>query len=235
MLNQFEKMQILIGKNHMEKLKNSHVIVFGIGGVGGHIVEALVRSGIGSISIVDNDKISLTNLNRQILATHKNIGEYKIDVAEKRILDINPDCKTKKFKVFYLPETSSQIDLSQYNYIIDSIDTVSGKIEIIKNAKKFKIPIISCMGTGNKLNPLDLNVTDIYKTKVCPLAKVMRKLCKENNIDALKVIYSHESPLTPIVNSELKTQGLGSTAFVANTAGLIIASEVIKDIINKNI
>lgn len=230
MENQFSRTELLFGKQNMEKLAKSHVAIFGLGGVGSYVVEALVRSGVGQIDIIDNDKIYVTNLNRQLFATQKTIGKDKIDVAETRILEINPNCKVTKFKCFYLPETSSQIDFSKYNYIVDAIDTVSGKMEIIKNAQKLNIPVISCMGTGNKVDPTAFIVADIYKTSICPLAKVMRKLCKENNIKSLKVVYSKENPISLIENIELNNRIPGSSSFVPSVAGLIIAGEVIKDI-----
>lgn len=211
----------------MNKLNNSRVIVFGIGGVGGYVAEALVRGGIGSIDIVDNDKIYASNLNRQILATHSTLNKYKVDVAEERVHDINPNCKVVKHNFFYLAETAKQINLSEYDYIIDAIDTVSSKIEIIKNAKKLNVPVISCMGTANKMDPSKLEVSDIYQTSVCPLAKVIRKLCKENEITNLKVVYSKE--LSSLFNLEDKTV-LGSNSFVPATAGLLLASIVLKEL-----
>lgn len=245
MLNQFSRTELLFGKEKMKKLAKARVAVFGLGGVGSFVVEALVRSGIGQIDIIDNDKISLTNLNRQLFATRKTLGKDKVDVAEERISEINPDCKVTKFKCFYLPEISGQIDFNKYDYIVDAIDTVTGKIEIVKNAQKLNIPVISCMGTGNKVDPTAFIVTDIYKTDICPLAKIMRKLCKENNIKNLKVVYSKESPIKLInevglkkddencsCENKIKKQTPGSNAFVPSVAGLIIASEVIKDLIN---
>ncbi|MFA6860149.1 MAG: tRNA threonylcarbamoyladenosine dehydratase [Clostridia bacterium] len=245
MQNQFSRTQLMFGKDGMEKLYNSHVAVFGIGGVGGYVVEALVRSGIGKIDIIDDDKICLTNLNRQIFATSKTIGKDKVDASEERIHEINPNCEVTKFKCFYTPETSSQFDFSKYNYIVDAIDTVTGKIEIVRNAKKCNIPVISCMGAGNKVDPTAFIVSDIYKTSICPLAKVMRKLCKENNIDSLKVVYSKENAMTPVQencksdcdcteitekNCKIRKQIPSSNAFVPSVAGLILAGEVIKDI-----
>lgn len=241
MLNQFSRTELLLGKDSMDKLKGSRVAVFGVGGVGGYAVEALVRSGIGAIDIIDNDKVCLTNINRQIIATRKSIGLYKVDVAEERILDINPDTVVRKYKTFYMPDTAAQFDFSEYDYIIDAIDTVTGKIELIVNAKKAGTPIISSMGAGNKLNAFDFEVTDIYKTSVCPLAKVMRKELKKRNINKLKVVYSKEQPLTPILCDDVKEelsagrrQVPGSVAFVPSVAGLIIAGEVVKDLIAVN-
>lgn len=209
----------------MKKLKKSHIIIFGLGGVGGYVIEALVRSGVEKIDIVDNDKINLTNINRQILATHKTLKKYKVDIAEERIKEINPKCVVKKWKCFYLPENSSQINFSKYDYIIDAIDTITAKIEIIKNAQRYEVPVISCMGTGNKLDPTAFEVDDIYNTSVCPLAKVIRKLCKDNNIKKLKVIFSKETPI------KIKDKTPGSVSFVPSVAGLIITGEVIKDLL----
>lgn len=235
MENQFSRTELMFGKSAMEKLKKSRVAVFGIGGVGGYAVEALVRSGIGKIDIIDNDKICLSNLNRQIIATHKTIGQDKVDALEERILDINPDCVVTKFKCFYLPETSNIVDFSKYDYIIDAIDTITGKLEIVKNAQKANIPVISSMGAGNKLDPTSFLVDDIYKTTTCPLAKVMRKLCKDNGTLKLKVVYSKELPIKPLEIEEKessKKQTPASNAFVPSVVGLIIAGEVIKDLIN---
>lgn len=248
MLNQFSRTELLLGNEAMEKLAASRVAVFGIGGVGGYTVEALVRSGIGAIDIIDDDKVCLTNINRQIYATRKTIGQYKVDVAKERILDINPDINVTAYKTFYTPETSSQFDFSAYDYIVDAIDTVTGKIELVMNAAKAGTPIISSMGAGNKLNPAAFEVTDIYKTSVCPLARVMRYELKKCGIKKLKVVYSKEKPMTPIDNTEIsckthcvcppgtqrkctaRRQVPGSTAFVPSVAGLIIAGEIIKDL-----
>lgn len=248
MLNQFSRTELLLGNAAMEKLAASRVAVFGIGGVGGYTVEALVRSGIGAIDIIDDDKVCLTNINRQIYATRKTIGQYKVDVAKERILDINPDINVTAYKTFYTPETSSQFDFSAYDYIVDAIDTVTGKIELVMNAAKAGTPIISSMGAGNKLNPAAFEVTDIYKTSVCPLARVMRYELKKCGIKKLKVVYSKEKPMTPIDNTEIsckthcvcppgtqrkctaRRQVPGSTAFVPSVAGLIIAGEIIKDL-----
>ncbi len=248
MLNQFSRTELLLGNAAMEKLAASRVAVFGIGGVGGYTVEALVRSGIGAIDIIDDDKVCLTNINRQIYATRKTIGQYKVDVAKERILDINPDIKVTAYKTFYTPETSSQFDFSAYDYVVDAIDTVTGKIELVMNAAKAGTPIISSMGAGNKLNPAAFEVADIYKTSVCPLARVMRYELKKRGIKKLKVVYSKEKPITPIDNNEIsckthcvcppgtqrkctaRRQVPGSTAFVPSVAGLIIAGEIIKDL-----
>lgn len=226
MSEQFSRTEMLIGSENLAKLANSHVAVFGVGGVGGYAIEALVRSGIGKIDIIDNDKVSISNLNRQIIALHSTIGKYKVDVAKERISDINPNITVNAYKVFYTPETSEQFDFTKYDYIVDAIDTVSGKIELIIQANQAQTPIISSMGAGNKMNPADFEVSDIYKTSVCPLAKVMRQELKKRGIKKLKVVYSKEPPI--------KQEGRripASNAFVPSTAGLIIASEVIKDLI----
>ena len=231
----------------MEKLYNSRVIVFGIGGVGSYVVEALVRSGIGAIDIVDDDKICLSNLNRQLFALQSTIGRDKVDVAEERIHDINPDCKITKWKTFFMPDTADQFDFSQYDYIVDCIDTVTGKLEIITRAKALKKPVISCMGAGNKVDPTKLKVADITRTSVCPLARVMRNELKKRNIKRLKVVFSTETAIPPQVeetdkefedNSGVtperkgspKKQTPGSNAFVPSVAGMIIAAEVVKDL-----
>lgn len=237
MYNKFSRTEMLFGKESMEKLLNAHVAVFGIGGVGGYVVEALVRSGIGTIDLIDNDEICETNINRQIYATTTTIGKSKVDAAKERILQINPDCKVYVHKTFYMPDTSEQFDFSEYDYIVDAIDTVTAKLELIEQAKRCNTPIISSMGTGNKLNPTMLEVSDIYKTSVCPLARVMRQELKKRKIPKLKVVYSKEIPVTPIYDENCGEKGShgrhipGSTSFVPPTAGLIIASEVIKDLI----
>lgn len=248
MLDQFSRTQLVFGKEAMDKLKNSRVAVFGIGGVGGYTVEALARSGVGAIDIIDDDKVCLTNINRQIIATRKTVGKYKVDVAKERIEEINPDCKVTAFKTFYMPETADQFDFTQYDYVVDAIDTVTGKIALIENAKKAGTPIISSMGAGNKVDPTAFEVTDIYKTSVCPLAKVMRYELKRRGIKKLKVVYSKEKPIPPIDDMSIscrqhcicppgtarkctqRRQVPGSTAFVPSVVGLIIAGEVIKDI-----
>lgn len=232
---QFERTALIFGTENVEKLEKSRVIVFGVGGVGGFAVEALARSGIGAIDIIDNDTISESNLNRQIIALHSTIGKYKVDIMEERIKDINPNCKVEKYKTFYLPENSNQFDFTKYDYVIDCIDTISGKIEIIKNAKEKNIPVISSMGAGNKIDPTKFVVTDISKTSVCPLARVMRRELKNRGIEHLKCVFSIEKSLTPVIlgiNPETKKQTPGSNAFVPSVAGLIIASEVIKDLVS---
>lgn len=230
MLEQFSRTQLLYGAQSMEKLAASRVAVFGIGGVGGYVVEALARSGIGALDIIDNDQVCLSNINRQIIATHKTIGMYKVDAAEERIHDINPDCVVRAYKTFFLPETQDQFDFSQYDYVVDAIDTVTGKLAIIEKAKKAGVPVISSMGAGNKLHPSMFEVADIYKTEVCPLAKVMRRECKKRGIDSLKVVYSKEMPIKPSEKSGERKVVPGSTAFVPSVVGLIIAGEVINDI-----
>ena len=248
MLNEFSRTELLLGAGGMEALANARVAVFGIGGVGGYAVEALARSGIGALDLIDDDRVCLTNINRQIYATHKTVGRYKVDVAAERISDINPKCDVHTYKTFYLPETASQFDFTKYDYIIDAIDTVTGKLELITQANKVGTPIISSMGAGNKLDPAAFEVADIYKTSICPLAKVMRRECKKRGIKSLKVVYSKEEPIRPKEDMSIScrehcicppgtarkcTQRRdipGSTAFVPSVVGLIIAGEVIKDL-----
>ena len=232
----FKRTELLFGKDAIKKLNNSRVAVFGIGGVGGHVVEALVRSGIGTIDIIDNDKVHKSNLNRQIISLNSTIGEYKVDAFEKRLKDINPDIVINKHICFFTPENSSEFDFAAYDYVADCIDTVTGKIELVLKAQEASTPIISSMGTGNKLNPTDLEVSDIYKTSVCPLAKVMRQELKKRGVKKLKVVYSKEIPVVPteiIEDKDSKKRIVGNNAFVPATAGLIIASEIVKDIIKK--
>lgn len=239
MLNQFSRTELLLGDAAMKKLKNSRVAVFGVGGVGGYTVEALVRSGVGALDLIDNDTVSLTNINRQIIATLDTVGRDKVDVAQERIKSINPDCVVTTHKCFYLPETAEQFDFTDYDYVVDAIDTVKGKIEIVMRAKECSTPVISSMGAGNKLDPTAFEVADISKTSVCPLAKVMRVQLRKRGINHLKVVYSKESPLTPIITDDAKEEFSssvrrtlpGSTAFVPSVVGLIIASEVVKDLI----
>ncbi len=234
MQNEFSRTELLIRNDGIEKLANSRVAVFGIGGVGGYTVEALVRSGVGSIDLIDDDKICLTNLNRQIYATRKTIGKYKVDVAEERILDINPNAKVTKFKTFFTPETTGEFDFSKYDYIVDAIDTVVGKLELIECSKKAGVPIISSMGAGNKLHPEMFEVADISKTSVCPLAKVIRQELKKRGIKKVKVVYSKEPPIKPVIQTDevsSKRQIPGSIAFVPSAVGLIIAGEVVRDLI----
>ena len=225
MEEQFSRTELLIGKDGVEKLKKSEVAIFGLGGVGSYVVEALARSGVGNFILVDNDIISETNINRQIIATYKTIGKPKIQIEKERILEINPNAKVEIFKEFFMPESPDFFD-KNVSYIVDAIDTITAKIELVVRAKKMNKPIISCMGTGNKLDPTKFEITDIYKTSVCPLAKVMRKELKNRKIDNLKVLYSKEEPIK--LNNK---QVPGSISFVPSVAGLIIAGEVIKDII----
>lgn len=239
MLNQFSRTELLFGKEKMEKLFSAHVAIFGIGGVGGYVVEALARSGIGKLDLIDNDTVCLTNINRQIIATHDTIGQYKVDAAEKRILQINPNAEVRKFQTFFTPETESQFDFGKYDYVVDAIDTVTGKISLVINCQKAGTPIISCMGAGNKLDPTMFEVADIYKTSVCPLARVMRTELKKRGVKKLKVVYSKEPAVTPICCDDCEEKGTahrpapGSNSFVPSVAGLIIAGEVIKDITEK--
>jgi len=248
MLNQFSRTQLLYGQDNMRRLAASRVAVFGIGGVGGYVVEALARSGVGALDLIDDDRVCITNLNRQILATRKTVGKYKVDAAEERIREINPQCEVRTYKTFYLPETQDQFDFHDYDYVVDAIDTVSGKLAIIENAKKAGVAVISSMGAGNKVDPAALEVADIYETSVCPLARVMRRECRKRGIDSLKVVYSRETPIRPLEDLSIScrqhcvcppgtvrkcTQRRdipGSTAFVPSAAGLIIAGEVVKDL-----
>lgn len=243
MQNRFSRTQLLLGKDKMECLYNARVAVFGVGGVGGHAVEALARSGVGTLDLIDDDKVVISNLNRQIFATEKTIGKPKVEVAKERILEINPEAIVHIYQTFYMPDTASQFDFTQYDYVIDAIDTVTGKIALVEQAKAAGTPIISSMGAGNKLDPTAFRVTDIYKTNVCPLAKVMRKELKKRGIKQLKVVYSEEIPMTPMQSeTEMmmedsthtkRRQTPGSVAFVPSVAGLIIAGEVIKDLTNR--
>lgn len=248
MLNQFSRTELIFGRDAMEKLAASRVAVFGIGGVGGYTVEALVRSGVGAVDLIDDDKVCLTNINRQLYATRKTVGRHKVDVAAERIAEINPDAVVRTYKTFYTPETAEQFDFTEYDYIVDAIDTVTGKIELVLNAKAAGTPIISSMGAGNKIDPTAFEVTDIYKTSVCPLARVMRYELKKRGVDSLKVVYSKEKPIPPVDDMAIscrtncicppgtarkcthRNQVPGSNAFVPSVAGLIIAGEVIKDL-----
>ena len=225
MLDQFSRTELLLGKDAMDKLAGSRVAVFGIGGVGGYVCEALVRSGIGSFDLVDHDKVCLTNLNRQIIATRKTIGRYKVEVMKERILEINPDADVRVRKEFFLPENAGTFPFEEYDYVVDAVDTVTAKIEIVMRSKEKEIPVISSMGAGNKLDGSAFSVADIYKTKVCPLAKVMRRELKKRGVKKLKVVYSEELP-TRTERRDIP----GSVAFVPSVAGLIIAGEVIKDL-----
>ena len=236
MNEQFSRTEILLGREAVEKLKNARVAVFGVGGVGGYTVEALARCGVGSLDLIDSDTVSVSNINRQILATHSTVGMLKVDAAKARVLDINPDCRVTAYPIFYLPETAGQFDFSQYDYIVDCIDTVTGKLQLVERAVAAGTPIICSMGTGNKLDPAAFQVADISKTSMCPLARIMRKELKKRGINHLKVVYSQEEALTPEVDPEElartgKRQIPGSVAFVPGTAGLILAGEVVKDLI----
>ena len=236
MENRFSRTEMLIGKEGFEKLKSSRIAVFGVGGVGGYVVEALARSGIGNLDLIDRDAVSISNINRQIIALSSTVGKYKTEVAKARAEDINPDIKVNTYNIFYTPETAETFDFSQYDYIVDAIDTVSGKIQLVMQADKSNTPIISSMGAGNKLNPTLFEVSDIYKTSVCPLARVMRKELKERGIKKLKVVYSKETPIEPKIKEYDETTKKitpASIAFVPSVVGLIIAGEVIKDIIHK--
>ena len=248
MLNQFSRTQLQFGAEGMEKLYQARVAVFGIGGVGGYTVEALARSGIGELDLIDDDRVCLTNVNRQIFATRKTVGQYKVDVAEERILEINPSTVVHKYKTFYMPQTADQFDFTQYDYVVDAIDTVTGKLELVEQAQKAGVPIISSMGAGNKVDPTAFEVADIYNTSVCPLARVMRRELKKRGILKLKVVYSKEPAMMPIDDMTIscrahyicppgtarkctqRRQVPGSNAFVPSVVGLIIAGEVVKDL-----
>ncbi|MDE7453758.1 MAG: tRNA threonylcarbamoyladenosine dehydratase [Clostridia bacterium] len=230
MLNAFSRTELLIGPEAMTKLKNSRVIVFGVGGVGGYTVEALARSGVGAIDVVDNDKVCLTNINRQIVATRKTLGKYKVTAAAERIAEINPDCKVTPHRMFFLPDTADKINFADFDYVVDAIDTVSGKIAIIEKAKAAGVPVISCMSAGNKLDATAFTVADIADTSVCPLAKVMRRELKRRNISGVKVVYSKEDPARGYYKEGRRAIVPASCAFVPSVAGLILAGEVIKDL-----
>ncbi len=227
MSEMFSRTEMLLGEDALKALQNSRVAVFGIGGVGGHAMEALIRSGIGEIDLIDSDKVIESNLNRQIIATQKTIGEYKVDAAEQRLLDINPDVIIHKHKAFFTPENSGQFDFNKYDYVVDAIDTVTGKIELVMKCNEHNTPIICSMGAGNKMNPTEFQVSDIYNTSVCPLAKVMRQELRKRNIKSLKVVYSQEIPIKqPSASGQKRVPA--SNAFVPSVVGLIIASEVVK-------
>ncbi len=248
MPDQFSRTQLIYGPEAMKKLAACRVAVFGIGGVGGYVVEALARSGIGALDLIDDDKVCLTNINRQIIATRKTIGEYKVDVAAERISDINPDCEVRTYKTFFLPDTQNQFDFCDYDYVVDAIDTVTGKLAIVEKAKEAHVPVICSMGAGNKVDASLFEVADIYATSVCPLAKVMRHECRKRGIKSLKVVYSKEKPIRPMEDMSIScrqncicppgttrkcTQRRdipGSTAFVPSVAGLIMAGEVVNDL-----
>ena len=249
MLTQFSRTELLLGKEAMDRLKNARVAVFGIGGVGGYVCEALVRTGVGAFDLIDDDKVCLTNLNRQIIATRKTVGKYKTEVMKERMLEINPDVKVEIHDCFFLPENAKDFPFEEYDYIVDAVDTVTAKIALVMKAKEMNIPIISSMGAGNKLDASKFEVADIYKTSVCPLAKVMRKELRKIDIQNLKVIYSKEEPIKPEQTSEsscktncicppgtkrkcsTRNQVPGSISFVPSVAGLMIAGEVVRDLI----
>ena len=248
MLNQFSRTQLLVGQDGMERLFRARVAVFGIGGVGGYTVEALARSGVGTLDLIDDDRICLTNLNRQIFATRKTVGQYKVDVAEQRIMDINPAAVVHTYKTFYAPQTAELFDFTQYDYIVDAIDTVTGKLELIEQAQRVNVPVISSMGAGNKMDAAAFEVADIYETSVCPLSKVMRRELKKRGVKKLKVVYSKEPPVAPLDDLSIscrthcicppgtarkctqRRQIPGSNTFVPAAVGLIIAGEVVKDL-----
>ena len=238
MRSQYQRTEMLLGEAAMERLFKARVAVFGIGGVGGYVVEALVRSGVGTLDLIDNDIVSLSNLNRQIIATHDVIGRPKVEVAKERMLSINPEAVVNAHQFFYLPDTPSSLNFKDYDYVVDAIDTVTGKIGLVMEAQKAGVPIICSMGTGNKLDPSALRVADIYQTSVCPLARVMRRELKKRGVEALKVVYSRETPVEPYSNSPAfsgmpaseKNAVPGSTAFVPAAAGLILAGQVVRDL-----
>lgn len=223
----FARTEMLLGRENVKKLADAKVAIFGVGGVGGYVAEALARSGLGNLVLVDHDTVSESNINRQIIALHSTIGMQKVDVMKQRILDINPDANVDARACFYLPETASEFDFAEYDYVVDAVDTVTAKLELIMRAKEACVPIISSMGAGNKLDPTRFEVADIYQTSVCPLAKVMRKECKKRGIDRLKVVYSKEEP---VKNEQTRQRMPGSVAFVPSVCGLTIAGEVIKDL-----
>ncbi|MGI6071869.1 MAG: tRNA threonylcarbamoyladenosine dehydratase [Lachnospiraceae bacterium] len=227
----FSRAELLLGERGIDILHSRRVAVFGIGGVGSYVMEGLARSGIGALDLIDCDTVSETDINRQIIALHSTIGLPKTQIAAARVLDINPSCNVVTHDVFFGPETEDQFDFSKYDYVVDAIDTVSGKLALIQATKKAGIPIISCMGTGNKLDPIAFEVSDIYKTSGCPLAKVMRKKCRELGIDSLKVVFSNEEPLNAVAETENGRHSPGSVSFVPSVAGMIIVGEVVKDLI----
>ena len=253
MLNPFSRSQLLLGEDSIKKLSEAKVAVFGIGGVGGYAVEALARTGVGSFVLIDNDKVCPTNINRQIIATRKTVGQYKTEVMRERILEINPDAKVEVRTCFYLPENAHEFDFREYSYVVDAVDTVTAKLEIIMQAQKSQVPVISCMGAGNKLDPTQFQVADIYQTTMCPLAKVMRRECKKRGIKKLKVVYSTEKTVRPFEDHNIgcgtdsvlpldtehkhmeKRSVPGSVAFVPSVAGLILAGEVIKDLTGRRV
>lgn len=248
MLNQFSRTQLLLGEDAIRRMSSARVAVFGIGGVGGYVCEALVRSGVGAFDLIDDDKVCLTNLNRQIIATRKTIGKYKVDVMKERMLEINPDADIRVYKCFFLPENEDEFDFSEYDYVVDAVDTVTAKLSLIMKAKSAGVPVISSMGAGNKLDPGRFKIADIYETSVCPLARVMRRELKKRNIKDLKVVYSDEPAVTPIEDMSISCRANcvcppgaahkcterraipGSTAYVPAVAGLMLAGEIVKDL-----
>lgn len=229
--SQFSRTELLLGEKSVEKLVKKRIAVFGVGGVGGFVCEGLVRAGIGEIDIIDKDTVAVSNLNRQLIALHSTVGQNKVDVLEKRLKDINPKLILRKYKCFFLPETSDNFDFKQYNYVVDAIDTVTGKIELVLKAEEAGVPIISAMGAGNKLDPTAFQVADIYKTSVCPLARVMRRELKKRGIEKLKVVYSKEEPVKPAFAEGEETVP-GSVSFVPSVMGLIIAGEIVKELLS---
>ena len=240
MEEQFARTELLLGGEAMERLVRARVAVFGLGGVGGYAVEALARSGVGTLDLIDDDTVNLTNLNRQIIATHETLGRHKVDAARERVLSINPGAVVHTYKTFFLPETAGQFDFTQFDYVVDAIDTVTGKLMLVEAAQRAGTPVISCMGAGNKLDPTAFEVADLSRTSVCPLARVMRKELGKRGIRHLKVVYSKEQAMTPAPAAEEpgsahpKRQTPGSNAFVPAVAGLILAGEVVKDIAGRN-
>ena len=232
MNERFSRTKLLLGTDAMEKLKNAHVCIFGVGGVGGYVCEALARSGVGSLTLVDNDTVSVSNINRQIFALSSTVGMMKTAAAKERLCDINPEIKITEHNMFYLPDVADEIDLTQFDYVVDAIDTVTAKIYLAQKCDELNIPLIASMGTGNKLDPTQFEVTDIYKTSVCPLARVMRTELKKRGVKKLKVVYSKEQPKNAVADSQNGRHAPGSSAFVPSVAGLILAAEVIKDLIN---
>ena len=242
---QYSRTRLLLGQQSIDRLRAARVAVFGVGGVGGYVVEALARSGVGALDLIDDDKVCLSNLNRQIIATHSTLGQYKVDAAAARVRDIDPDIQVRTYKVFYTPETADQFDFSQYSYVVDAIDTVSGKLALVMQARAAGVPVICSMGAGNKLDPTRFEVADLYETSVCPLARVMRAECRKRGIDHLKVVYSKEPPMAPRPEEAMpagtpdssparpgapKKRAPGSNAFVPSAAGLIIAGQVVCDL-----
>lgn len=253
MSDQFSRTRLLLGEDGMKRLAGARVAIFGIGGVGGYVCEALVRSGVGAFDLIDSDKICLTNLNRQIIATRKTIGKYKVDVMRERMLEINPDVKVRVYRCFFLPENAEEFPFDEYDYVVDAVDTVTAKIELVMQAQRKKVPVISCMGAGNKLDASGFQVSDLYKTRMCPLAKVMRRELKKRGVKKLKVVYSEETPIRPLKHRSIEDLANhsclseeesvpsvgrdipGSVSFVPPVAGLIAAGEVVKELIDPSL